>query len=202
VSAALTGLSASTGYHYRLVVATAAGPLAGGDRSFTTAAAPSGGTPDAPSGGTPDGPSGGTPDGPGDPNTPGGDTGGGGALTSSILAAEAKLKGTKTAGSDGTVTLGDLTCPLACGKVEIVATMTSPGAASAKRHRTVVGRGTGTVKAGKRLKLKFRLTKAGRKALKKAGKLKLAVTVTVTGAGGKPVSTSRSIVVKAKKSKH
>ena len=213
VAAALTGLTASTAYHYRVVVTTDGGgaPVAGADREFTTLDPPP--TPAGPSGDT------GTPGGStGDPGTPGGGTGNPGgsqgdpagpgetdtSLTPSQLALAAHLSGTKTAGSDGTVTLGAVKCPLVCGSVGVTATMPAASAASAKKQPKLVtvGKGSAKLANGQSRKLTFKLTAKGKKALKKAKKLKLSVTVVVTGAGGKKVRVTRTIVVKAPKTRH
>jgi hypothetical protein len=202
VSAALTGLTASTAYHYRVIVATAGAPstpVDGGDRQFTTADPPSqigpGGNPGDPVT---------TPGGPG--TTTGGPGETGGHLTPGQLAGAANLSGTKTAGSDGTVKLGQLSCPLVCGKVEVTATMPSAGAARARKppKPVVIGKGSTAVATGHSRKLAFKLTAKGRKALTKAKakKLKLSVTVLVTDATGKRVKATRTILVKAPKRWH
>jgi hypothetical protein len=171
VSEALTGLSPSATYHFRIVLTTAMGTVNGDDRSFTTAA----------------------PSSTGNPGTPGGSPQPAKLPTRAQLAAAGKLTGTKTAIRKGVVTLGTLACPAICGKVKVTVTRASHG------KSLVIGRGSSNIKPGKPVVLTFQLTSAGKKALAKAGKLKVSVTVALTDASGKTVTVTRPLLLKAKK---
>jgi phosphodiesterase/alkaline phosphatase D-like protein len=171
VSEALTGLSSSATYHFRIVLTTAMGAVNGDDRSFSTTA----------------------PSSTGNTGTPGGSPETAKLPTRAQLAAAAKLIGTKTASRKGVVTLGTLGCPGTCGKVKVTVTRTSHGA------RLVIGKGSSNIKPGKPIVLTFKLTSAGKKALAEAGKLKVSITVALTNADGKTVTVTRPLVLKAKK---
>jgi hypothetical protein len=176
VSATLTGLAASTGYHYRLVITPAgASPITGADQQFTTAAAPN----PVPGTGSGD-PGTGTP-GPGPGPQPGPPE-----VTPAQLAKAASVSGTKRATRGGTVKLGRLTCPAICGTVKVLA----------KHGTTVVGRGSGKLTTGHSLAADFQLNAAARRLLKRVGRLSVKVTVTVTDATGAVVTVTRSMVLK------
>ncbi len=205
VGASLTGLAAGTGYHVRLVVTTDASstPIDGGDRSFTTDAAPvvtdPGGT-GTPPGGTGTDTSTGTGTQPGGTGTdpPGGTTPGDPpepkpvAMPSAArLAALAKLSGSKKLSKRGAVTLATLTCPAVCGTIKLVGTVPA-------KHgkRLVVATGSGSVDSTHPLTLVLQLTQAGKKALKAQPKLQISALLTLTGTDGKKVSVTRQLVLK------
>jgi phosphodiesterase/alkaline phosphatase D-like protein len=166
VSAAVGGLSAATGYHYRLVIAPAGsgGSIGGADAGFTTEPANSAPEPVR--------------------------------LTAEQLALATHLKGTKIASAGGLITLGRVTCPTVCGKLDVVGTSVLGGAAAGRKQ--VIANGSASVTRGHPRTLRFQLVKRGGDALKRAHKLTLAVTVKLTQAGGRTVKVTRPIVVKLK----
>ena len=70
-----------------------------------------------------------------------------------------------------------------------------------KSPTVVVGKGKTTIPGGQSGPVKLRLNKAGAKLLEKLGSLKIAVTVTVTMPGQKPIIEHRQVTVALKPSK-
>lgn len=109
------------------------------------------------------------------------------------------------------VACGDVTCGAnAVGRAKawapagvrrrLVSTAASSGGAG-KPKAVVVGRGGVHVPAGQTRKLKIKLTKAGIAVLEKAGRLKMAVTLTFTAAGAAPVRRTHTLEVVARRGK-
>ncbi|WP_445148379.1 hypothetical protein [Baekduia sp. Peel2402] len=73
--------------------------------------------------------------------------------------------------------------------------------AKPKRKKVTVGTRRFTVPAGGNADVTLKLNATGRKAFKKAGKLKLSITTTIKQAGAKDVVKARSITIKAPKKK-
>ncbi len=71
--------------------------------------------------------------------------------------------------------------------------------ASRKRRPVVLARGVVRFKHAGERKLKIRLTRAGRRTLKKAKKLKVTLRITYTPAGGAPVTRYKRVTLKHKK---
>lgn len=105
---------------------------------------------------------------------------GGGGKTASAL--PLKLRGTKLGAALRRGFVVDVTAP-GKGKVSVVA----------RRAGTIVARGAGTAKAAKRVAVKVRFTKQGKRALRSAKTAKLALTVTFTPAKGAKVTAKQAV---------
>ena len=105
--------------------------------------------------------------------------GGGGKTTSAL---PLKLRGTKLGAALRRGFVVDVTAP-AKGKVSVVA----------RRSGRIVARGAGTAKAAKKVAVKVRFTKQGKRALRRAKKAKLALTVTFTPAKGAKVTAKQAV---------
>jgi hypothetical protein len=119
---------------------------------------------------------GGNPPGGGGGNPPGG--GGTGALVLKI----AKVRLAALAGKGLTV---GVACPAAC---KVAGTLGYKGRTVGSGRRTSITGGT--------TKVRLKLTKAGRKALRKARRAKLTVKVSMTPASGSKLTASKTITVK------
>jgi hypothetical protein len=204
VSAMLTGLTSSTGYHFRLVTTTTpSGQRIGADRSFSTTAPPppadtgtgtgttTGGNDTSAGGnpaGTPADPAG-TPVG-GSAGTPAGDA----PLTPSQLARAAGLGGWKDVSATGRASLGSVICPAVCGRVKItVRQRTGNAPAPGGRH---LGSGSSTVGPDRAIDLSFRLNAVARRLLRNGRPLRAWVTVELREANGNVVTVTRRVVLR------
>jgi len=171
VNSAVSGLSPSTTYHYR-IVGTNGGSL-GPDRTLTTTAAPAGGGDPLAGPGTPGGP------GPG-----GGSASPSNAFTFGRLVASAKR---------GTLTFS----PTLPGPGLLVATATANVTGKARSIR--VARLRRAVARAGRLKLVLKPSRAALKVLKRKGRLRARLAVTYTPTGGTPRTTRRTVTFRLRR---
>jgi hypothetical protein len=140
--ATVSGLTPTTTYHYRVVATNAAGVVAGNDRTFTTAAAPTPASPTAP------------------------------AITAMSGSTQAfagvRLVSTKLSLVAGRFITLRLSCPAgAAGRCSGRTKLTARGSS-----RITIGRATFSIPAGGQAKVKVRATRAGRRLLQRVHRLR------------------------------
>jgi hypothetical protein len=105
---------------------------------------------------------------------------------------------TQTATSNGTFSSGIL-AKCAAGGPTCTVTASAKGTITVSRKKTLtLATKRVTLKAGKGIVIKLRLNATGRKALAKAKRLTLKITVTITAPGRKRIVKTRTITVKVK----
>ena len=197
VSASVSGLSANTTYHFRIVATNSGGISQGSDQSFTTLPNPPSGSPgDSPSGGS----SGGA--------ASGGSTSGGvgtGSISSArieaLLAGELNPSG-KAAKIATLLKGGAFNCVFdapEAGTFLIDWYQVPAGAKLAKKTKpkpVLVAAGQGTFSAAGSATIKIKLTAAGKRLLKHTKQLKVTAKSTFTPAGSAAITVTRVFVLK------
>jgi hypothetical protein len=176
VSSALTGLAPSTTYHYRVVAVGPWGTTPGADKTFTTSAAPGGGTP--PGGNPPGG------------NNPPPD------LTPPVFSfspTKAKLLTALKKGLGGKSTSNE--AGTWTGQLILDGKTAKKLKLNKKAKATVVGKGSGPVAAGNNT-WKAKFTAKAKKALKKLKKVTLTIAMTVKDAAGNSKVVKKKVTLK------
>jgi Phosphoesterase family len=196
VSAPVTGLSANTTYHLRIVATNSGGTSYGSDQSFTT-------PPNVPSGS-----SGGSSSSGGTSFSGGSSSSSGGGIASvSLTQVEAALAGElmpsgKAAKIAALLRSGGYVVAFKApeaGTAVIHWYQVPPGARLAKKAKpkpVLVGAGQGTFSAAGTATIKIKLTAAGKRLLKHAKQLKLTAKSTFTPVGGAAITATRTFVLK------
>jgi hypothetical protein len=101
------------------------------------------------------------------------------------LLRELQLRRSAVVSRNGSVTVGEATCPSVCGTVTLTATSSDASVARARRKpkRTIVGRGSVRVGPGETRPLVIRLTAKARRALVRKGRLGVSLAVSVADPG-------------------
>ena len=146
------------------------------------------------------------------PSSPSGDGGGGGGGGPSTPGTPAPpvvtTSGVPSAKAVGATIVVDpgitVACPAAGSTCTATETATAITSASRSTHRRklVIGRAKFTIPAGKSRRLTFKLNRAGARLLRKSGRLRITVTVISRAGNGKPVTTTKTITVRAPRRKH
>lgn len=170
-AATLGALSPATTYHYRLVATNAGGTSKGADRTFTTASSPTG---SSPTGSSP------TP-------TPTPTAFAGVSLVSSRLA------------FDGRFVAPRLLCPVGTiGRCTGRITLTAKRRASGSRSATAVRLGTASfsIATGTQAKVKVRVSRAGRRLLRRGSRLKARDTNAARDGAGRSMKTVAAVTIR------
>jgi hypothetical protein len=183
--ATLSGLSPSTTYHYRLVATNAGGATKGADKTFTSAAPP----PPAP---TPPSPTPTSPA-PARPSTP---------TAAAVMPAFAgvKLVSSRLSFAGGFIAL-KLSCPAGTvgrcsGRTKLRA---RAGATSGAVSAVTLGRAPFAIAAGKQGKIKVRVSRAGRRLLGRARRLRATDTNAARDGAGRSKTTVAAVTIRRRR---
>jgi hypothetical protein len=135
----------------------------------------------------------------------GGGGGGGGGGTPTPTVNTSGSPSTKAQGATVLVTPGiTVACPAGgspCTADETATAQVPASLARAKTKKIVIGRAHFTIPAGKTIKLTFKLNAKGAKLLRKLGHLRVKVTVISRVEHHTPITTTKTITIKAPKHK-